>query len=272
MVGFKSMNNQWTVSKIKALKGKNKIICLTAADWLMARLLDEVGIHLILVGDSLAMTVLGYENTLPVTMEQMLHHTAAVARGVKNALVVADMPFLSYQTSEKDAIANAGQFIKKAGAGAVKIEGGSFRAPVIKALTRNGIPVLAHIGLTPQSIKTMGGYKVQGKTQKEAKELIKDARMLEKAGAFAIVLECMPPQTARKITKSVKIPTIGIGAGPYCDGQILVTYDMLGLSVGGIKPKFVKEYASLGKQIKNALLAYKKDVETGKYPAPEHCY
>jgi len=264
--------NKWTVSKIKNLKGKEKITCLTAADWLMARLIDECGIHLILVGDSLAMTVLGYENTLPVTIEQMLHHTEAVTRGTKNALVVADMPFLSYQTSEKDAIANAGLFIKKAGAGAVKIEGGAFRAPVVKALTQNGIPVLGHIGLTPQNINALGGYKIYGKTTKEIKNLIKDAQMLEKAGAFAIVLECMPPFAAKKITSTIKIPTIGIGAGPYCDGQILVSYDLLGLTVSNIKPKFVKNYASLAQEMKKAFLQYKKEVETGKYPSPEHWY
>lgn len=270
MVDSPAMNT-WTVSKIKACKGQQKIVCLTAADWLTARLLDEAGIQLILVGDSLAMTVLGYDTTLPVTIEEMLHHTKAVARGVKEALVVADMPFLSYQVSEKDAIRNAGRFMKEAHAGAVKIEGGAFRVAVVKALVQNGIPVLGHIGLTPQSINAVGGYKVQGRTSAQVQRLVADARALEKAGVFAIVLECMPAPVAKRITRSVLIPTIGIGAGPHCDGQILVTHDLLGL-FGKVMPKFVKTYASLGAQMRKAFLAYKRDVDKGVFPGPEHCY
>jgi len=263
--------NTWTVSKIRACKGQQKIVCLTAADCLTAQLLDEAGIQLILVGDSLAMTVLGYDTTLPVTLEEMLHHTKAVARGVKGALVVADMPFLSYQVSTRDAVRNAGRFMKEAHAGAVKIEGGAFRAPVVKGLVQNGIPVLGHIGLTPQSINTMGGYKVQGRTSTQVRDLVEDARALEKAGVFAIVLECVPAEAARRITRAVHVPTIGIGAGPHCDGQVLVTHDILGM-VSNVTPKFVKTYASLGALMRKSFLAYKRDVETGKFPGKEHCY
>jgi 3-methyl-2-oxobutanoate hydroxymethyltransferase len=204
-------------------------------------------------------------------MEAMLHHTAAVVRGVKNALVVGDMPFMSYQASLARALENAGRFLKEAGAGAVKIEGGAFRAPLVKALIENGIPVLAHIGLTPQSINALGGYKVQGKQPAAARRLVQDARALERAGAFAIVLECLPPALGKKITKAVRIPTIGIGAGPHCDGQILVTHDLLGLS-GDFTPKFVKRYAALGGAIQKAVAAFQADVEQGRFPGPEHCY
>jgi 3-methyl-2-oxobutanoate hydroxymethyltransferase len=264
-------HTKWTASKIKALKSQPPFACLTAYDYMTARLIDECGLPLILVGDSLAMVMLGYETTLPVTMEEMLDHAAAVARGAKNALVVGDMPFMSFHVSIEQALENAGRFIKEAGAGAVKIEGGAFRAELVRKLTENGIPVLGHIGLTPQSIRTLGGYKVAGKHQAEIRQLIADARVLEKAGAFAVVLECMPPAVAQKITSVVKIPTIGIGAGPTCDGQILVTHDMLGFS-GGVSPRFVKRYADLSTQIKNAVSSFKKDVEDGKYPAKEHCY
>jgi 3-methyl-2-oxobutanoate hydroxymethyltransferase len=262
---------KWTASRISAMKGQGAFACLTAYDFTTARILDEAGIPLVLVGDSLAMAVLGYETTLPVSMDAMLHHTAAVVRGVKNALVVADMPFMSYQVSTEQALENAGRFIKEAGAGAVKIEGGGFRAPLVKALTANGIPVLAHIGLTPQSIRALGGYKVQGRQSSQARHLIKDAQALENAGAFAIVLECLPPALGKKITKAIGIPAIGIGAGPQCDGQILVTHDLLGLS-GNFTPKFVKRYANLGDAIKKALAAYKADIEQGRFPGPEHCY
>ncbi|MDP2932727.1 MAG: 3-methyl-2-oxobutanoate hydroxymethyltransferase [bacterium] len=262
---------KWTASKIKALKGKQHFACLTAYDYITAKIIDESGLPLMLVGDSLGMVVLGYETTLPVTMAEMLHHTAAVVRGVKSALVVADMPFLSYHVSVQQAIVNAGRFIKSAGAGAVKIEGGALRAPTVKALTENGIPVMGHIGLTPQSICVLGGYKIAGKRSAEVKKLISDAKALEKAGAFAIVLECMPPETARKITAMIKIPTIGIGAGPHCDGQILVTHDMLGLS-GSVSPKFVKRYVDLTAQIREAVGKYKAEVESKKFPSKEHCY
>jgi 3-methyl-2-oxobutanoate hydroxymethyltransferase len=262
---------KWTASRIRALKGQGKFACLTAYDCATARRLDAAGIPLLLVGDSLAMTMLGYDSTLPVSMEAMLHHTAAVVRGVKNALVVGDMPFMSYQASLARALENAGRFLKEAGAGAVKIEGGAFRAPLVKALIENGIPVLAHIGLTPQSINALGGYKVQGKQPAAARRLVQDARALERAGAFAIVLECLPPALGKKITKAVRIPTIGIGAGPHCDGQILVTHDLLGLS-GDFTPKFVKRYAALGGAIQKAVAAFQADVEQGRFPGPEHCY
>lgn len=263
--------NTWTTTKIRASKGKHKLSCLTAYDYTTARLIDEAGIHLILVGDSLAMTMLGYENTLPVTMEEMLHHTRAVSRGVHNALVVADMPFMSYQASIEQAIENAGRFMKNAGAGAVKLEGGKVRTQAVEALVANGMPVLAHIGLTPQSINEMGSYKVQGKNSADAGKMISDAIALEKAGAFAIILECTPPALGAEITKAVKIPTIGIGAGPDCDGQILVTHDLLGLYSGHI-PKFVKQYCNLSSQISKAVGQYKSETENGSFPAEEHCY
>ncbi|OGV63967.1 MAG: 3-methyl-2-oxobutanoate hydroxymethyltransferase [Lentisphaerae bacterium RIFOXYA12_FULL_48_11] len=262
---------KWTATKIKQLKGRQNIVCLTAGDYSMARIIDAAGVQLILVGDSLAMTMLGYENTLPVTMVEMLQHAAAVVRGTKEALVVADMPFMSYQASVEQGLANAGRFIKRAGAGAVKIEGGTFRVPLIKALVENGIPVLGHIGLTPQSIKEMGGYKVQGRKNKEAKQLIRDARELEKSGVFSIVLEGVPESLGREITKAVKIPVIGIGAGRYCDGQILVVHDLLGL-YSDFTPKFAKRYVDLGAAMKKAFLSYKKEVESGAFPSKEHCY
>jgi len=262
---------KWTASKIKALKGHERFACLTAYDYISAKIMDECGLPLILVGDSLGMVVLGYETTLPVTVEEMLHHTAAVVRGAKRSLVVADMPFLSYHVSIPEAVANAGRFIKSAGAGAVKIEGGALRAGLVRTLTENGIPVMGHIGLTPQSICTLGGYKVSGRSKPEVRHLLSDARALEKAGAFALVLECMPPDAARKITAAVKIPTIGIGAGPYCDGQILVTHDMLGLA-GNVSPKFMKRYADLTSQIRQAVDKYKTEVEGRKFPDKEHCY
>jgi 3-methyl-2-oxobutanoate hydroxymethyltransferase len=262
---------KWTACKIKKLKGQQKIVCLTAYDYSMARIIDSAGIPLILVGDSLAMTMLGYENTLPVTMMEMLLHTAAVVRGTKEALVVADMPFMSYQASIEQGIANAGRFIKRAGAGAVKIEGGAFRVPLIKTLVENGIPVLGHIGLMPQSIKETGGYKVQGRRNAEARVLVKDALALEKAGVFAIVVECVPEPLGRAIAKAVKIPVIGIGAGKYCDGQILVTHDLLGL-YSDFMPKFAKRYADLGSAMKKAFQSYRHEVETGAFPSKEHCY
>ena len=261
----------WTASRIKAAKGKQKLACLTAYHFSTARLVDEAGIELILVGDSLGMTMLGYPNTIPVTVEEMLHHTKAVARGVRNALVVADLPFLSYEVSVDQAIATAGRFIKEGGAGAVKIEGGAFRAPVVRALLENGIPVLGHIGLTPQSIHKTGGYRVQGKGAADARRLLRDAKELEKAGVFALVMECVPAALGGRITRSVKIPTIGIGAGPACDGQILVVHDLLGL-YSGVSPRFVKQYANLGAAMGKAFAAYRGEVEQGKFPSAEHSY
>jgi len=263
--------NKWTATRIRDLKGKEKFSCLTAYDYSTARLIDEAGMPLILVGDSLAMTMLGYETTLPVTMEEMLHHTAAVVRGVKNALVVADMPFMSYQAAIEEAIANAGRFIKDSGAAAVKIEGGAFRAPLVRALVQNGMPVLGHIGLTPQSVRETGGYKVRGKREEDASGLLADAQELDKAGVFALVLECVPATLGKEITRSISVPTIGIGAGAGCDGQILVTHDLLGLYAGHV-PKFVKQYAALGDEMKNAFQAYRKDVESGAFPSEEQEY
>ncbi len=260
----------WTAAKIRGAKGKERLACLTAYDYQSARLLDEAGVPLILVGDSLAMTVLGYADTLPVTMDEMLHHTRAVARGVKQGLVVADMPFMSYQASVDEAVANAGRFIKDARAGAVKIEGGAFRKPLIETLVHNGIPVLGHIGLMPQSVRATG-YKVEGRTPEAAARILEDARALEAAGVFAMVLEGMPSAVAEAVTKAVQVPTIGIGAGPHCDGQILVTHDVLGM-FAAFTPKFVKRYAELGRAMSDAFAAYRRDVETGNFPGVEHEY
>ncbi len=262
---------KWTAPRIKACKGVEKVTCLTAGDFATARLLDEAGLHLILVGDSLANTLLGYETTLPVTMEQMLHHTAAVARGVKQALVVADMPFMSYQVSDEQALANAGRFLKEAGADAVKLEGGRLRETCIRRLTGNGIPVMGHIGLTPQSVRAMGGYKVQGRLPAEAEALLADAAALEAAGVFAIVLECVPRELATRITAAVSVPTIGIGAGAACDGQVLVTSDMLGID-SSVAPSFVKRYAELGAAMKIAFVAYRDEVASGRFPDAAHSF
>lgn len=261
----------WTAAKIKASKGVCKLPCVTAYDFACARLADAAGIPLLLVGDSLGTTVLGFETTLPVTLEMMLHHTAAVARGTKDALVVADMPFLSYQVSIPEAIRNAGRFLQEAGANAVKIEGGAFRTELIEALTLNGIPVLGHIGLTPQSVNVLGGYKVQGRTREAGEQLVADARALAEAGAFAIVLECVPPDIAEAVTAGSPVPVIGIGAGPACDGQVLVLNDLLGLTEKPL-PKFVKPYAALADTLRAAFRAYADEVRNGAFPAPEHCY
>jgi 3-methyl-2-oxobutanoate hydroxymethyltransferase len=265
------MDSKWTASRIRALKGQQKVVCLTAYDYSTARIVDEAQIPLVLVGDSLAMTMLGYRNTLPVTMDEMLHHVKAVARGIRGALVVADMPFLSYQVSEAQALENAGRFIKEGGADAVKIEGGALRVPTVARLVENGIPVLGHIGLTPQSIHAMGGYKVQGRQPAAARGLIADAKALAGAGVFGLVLECMPSALAGRITRAVPMPTIGIGAGAACDGQILVTHDLLGL-YGEVSPRFVKRYADVGGAMRKAFAAYKQEVETGRFPAKEHGY
>ena len=251
-------------------KKKEKIACLTAYDYPTARILDESGIEIILVGDSAANVVAGEKNTLPITMSDMLYHTKVVARAVKNALVIADMPFLSYQCSIDEAVKNAGSFLK-VGAAGVKVEGAG---PILKKIERFvqiGIPVMGHLGLTPQSIHKFGGYKLRGKTKKEKEQILKDAKNLESAGCFAIVLEKIPVSLARKITKNLKIPTIGIGAGPYCDGQILVLHDMLGF-YEDFKPKFVKQYAKIGFEIKKAVMEYINEVKTGIYPDKEHSF
>jgi 3-methyl-2-oxobutanoate hydroxymethyltransferase len=255
---------KWTVSKIKALKPAQKIAMVTAFDALSARYVDEAGIPVVLVGDSLANTVLGYDTTLPVTMDEMVHHTAAVSRGVREALVIGDMPFMSYQASPDQAVENAGRFIKEGRADAVKIEGGVVRAQLIERLVANGIPVLGHIGLTPQSVKETG-YKVQGKTDESARKLLDDAMAVEQSGAFAVVLECVPAELAQKISAALTIPTIGIGAGPHCDGQVLVFTDLLGMGHGHV-PGFVKQFASLRPQIQAALKTYKNEVESSIFP------
>ncbi|ABS34272.1 3-methyl-2-oxobutanoate hydroxymethyltransferase [Clostridium botulinum] len=261
-----------TVSTFQELKNKGeKITMLTAYDYSMAKLIDSSGINGILVGDSLGMVCLGYENTLSVTMEDMLHHTKAVVRGTSNALVVGDMPFMSYQTSIYDAVYNAGRFIKEAGAHAVKLEGGATVAEEIKAIVKAQIPVMGHIGLTPQSVNMFGGFKVQGKNEKVAKKLIEDAKILEEAGAFSIVLECIPEKLSKIISESISIPTIGIGAGKYCDGQILVYQDMLSM-FSDFKPKFVKSFGNIGESIKDGVSQYIKEVKEVKFPEEKHAF
>ena len=252
-------------------KDGTKISMLTAYDYSTARLIDESGINAILVGDSLGNVMLGYENTLAVTMEDMIHHGAAVARGAKNAMVVIDMPFMSYQTSVYDAVVNAGRLVKEANANAVKLEGGLEICPQITAIVNAGIPVMAHLGLTPQSINAFGGFKVQGKTTEKAQKLLDDARAVEKAGAFALVLECIPARLAKKITDELTIPTIGIGAGSDCDGQVLVYQDMLGM-FSDFTPKFVKKYAAVGEAMREAFKAYHEDINNGSFPCEEHTY
>lgn len=259
-----------TTSQIKDMKAnKQKISMLTAYDYPTAKMVDESGIDMILVGDSLGNVMLGYENTLSVTMEDMIHHTRAVSKAAKRAMVVGDMPFLSYHISITEAVRNAGRFIQEGGAQTVKIEGGTERVDTIKAILDAQIPVVGHIGLTPQSVNKFGGYKVQGKDLETANKLIEDARALEKAGVFAIVLEMVPTQLAKRITEEISIPTIGIGAGHFCDGQVLVVNDMLGI-YGGFTPKFVKKYANLQPLIMEAMQQYKKEVDEGVFPGEEH--
>jgi 3-methyl-2-oxobutanoate hydroxymethyltransferase len=254
-------------SKIK----KEKITMLTAYDYSTAKIIDNSGINGILVGDSLGMVCLGYEDTLSVTMEDMIHHSKAVARGAKNSLVVTDMPFMSYQTSVYDAMVNAGRLIKEGNAQAVKLEGGIEVAEQIRAIVNASIPVMGHIGLTPQSVNAFGGFKVQGKNEEAAKKLIKDAKAVEEAGAFAVVLECVPAKLAKHITSKLSIPTIGIGAGAGCDGQILVYQDMLGM-YSDFTPKFVKKYTNIGESMKEAFTKYIEEVADGVFPAEEHCF
>lgn len=263
---------RWTTLKIRQCKGVRRLACLTAYDFPSAKLLDAAGIPLLLVGDSLAMAALGHRTTLPATMEQMLHHTAAVARGAREALVVADMPFMSYQAGDEQAMVNAGRFLQEADADAVKLEGGALRAGLVRKMTDNGIPVLGHIGLTPQSVLTLGGHKVQGRQPMEAAQLEADAAALCAAGVFALVLECVPAALAERITRAVPVPTIGIGAGAACDGQVLVLHDMLGLTPSDEQPRFVKRYAELAAAIRQAAGEYMRDVEAGTYPGPDECY
>ena len=261
-----------TVQTIRKQKEEgDKITMLTAYDYSTARLMDEAGINMLLVGDSLGMVMLGYEDTLAVTMEDMLAHTAAVSRGAKNALILGDMPFLSYQTSVYDAVMNAGRFMKEAGANAVKLEGGARVCPQIRAIVDADIPVCAHIGLTPQSVNAFGGFKVQGKSIEAARTLIEDAKRVEEAGACMVVLEGIPAKLAEIITDTVSIPTIGIGAGAGCDGQVLVYQDMLGMFTDYV-PKFVKQFANVGEVMSRAFADYMQEVKAGTFPAQEHTY
>jgi 3-methyl-2-oxobutanoate hydroxymethyltransferase len=248
-----------------------KITCLTAYDYPTARLLDESGVDVLLVGDSLGMVVLGHQSTLPVTLDDMLRHTQAVRRGTQHALVVADMPYGSYHTDVAEALRNAVRFIKEAGAEAVKIEGGERRLELIVRLTEAEIPVMAHVGLTPQSVNALGGYRVQGKTTDTAEQLLRDARAVEAAGAFAVVLEAVPRELAAQITRELRIPTIGIGAGPDCDGQILVLHDMLGLTFDHTA-KFTRQYANVGEIIRSAARDYCEDVRGGTFPSDAESY
>ena len=253
----------------EAKKRGEKITMLTAYDYSMAKLIDESGINMILVGDSLGMVMLGYEDTLSVTMEDMIHHTKAVTRGAKNALIVADMPFMSYQASVYDAVCNAGRLMKEGRAQAVKLEGGKEVFPQIEAITKASIPVVAHLGLTPQSLNVFGGFKVQGKSEEAAKKLIEDAKGAEAAGAVAVVLECVPAKLAELISKQINIPTIGIGAGAGCDGQVLVYQDMLGMFQDYV-PKFVKHFANAGEMMVQAFKDYDQEVKAGTYPTEAH--
>jgi len=260
-----------TVDQIIFMKKKGeRIVALTAYDYVTARILDESGIDIVLVGDSAANVFAGEKTTLPITMEEMLYHTRVVARGVKKALIIADMPFLSYQVSLETAIYNAGRFLQ-VGACGVKLEGGKPVVPIAKKLIDLGIPVMGHLGLTPQSIHKFGGYKIQGVGKQAAAEMIEDAKELQTAGCFSIVLEKIPWTLARKISQAIEIPTIGIGAGPHCDGQILVLHDMLGLYEEFV-PKFVKQYAHLSDQIRRAVQDYKKEVKEGLFPDREHSF
>lgn len=261
-----------TVVTIRQAKERGeKLTMLTAYDYSMAKLVDEAGINMILVGDSLGMVMLGYEDTLSVTMEDMIHHTRAVARGADHTLVVADMPFMSYPTSVYDAVCNAGRLMKEGRAQAVKLEGGSEFAEHIRAITNASIPVVAHLGLTPQSLNAFGGFKVQGKSEQAARKLLADAKAVEEAGAVAVVLECVPAKLAELITKQLQVPTIGIGAGAGCDGQVLVYQDMLAM-FGDFKPKFVKQFAQVGDMMKEAFAKYIEEVKSGAFPAPEHTF
>ncbi len=267
------MNERVTIPKLRAMKESGeKIAMLTAYDWPTALLLDRAGIDVLLVGDSVGNNILGYPDTIPVTMDEMIHHTKAVRRGVKRALLVGDMPFLSYQISAEQALSNAGRFLKEGGAEAVKLEGGAEMADMISLLVRRGIPVMGHIGLTPQRVAQLGGLKVQGRDAETAQKLLNDAKILEEAGVFSLVLEAVPWALAKLITERVTIPTIGIGAGPYCDGQVLVVTDVIGLSLG-ISPKFSKRYTNVAEQIEGAAKNFLSDVKSGKFPTvAEHSF
>ena len=266
------MERRVSITDLKAMKKRGeRIAMLTAYDYPSARLVEEAGAPIILVGDSLGMVVLGYDSTVPVTMEEMLHHVKAVVRGTRRAHVVADMPFMSYQTGPQDALRNAGRLLKEGGAQSVKLEGGRHVAETVRALVQAGIPVMGHLGLTPQSVNQLGGYKVQGKTPAAAVKLVNDAVSLEQAGAYAVVLETIPAQLAQVITEKTSIPTIGIGAGPHCDGQVQVFHDLLGLFTDFV-PKHAKRYAQVGEAIKQAVSEYVAEVREGAFPTERESF
>jgi 3-methyl-2-oxobutanoate hydroxymethyltransferase len=261
-----------TISTLLDMKRKGvRIAMLTAYDYPTARLAEEAGVDVVLVGDSVGMTKLGYESTLPVTIDEMVHHTKAVKRGLSRALLVADMPYLSYEVDLKEAVRNAGRLLKEGGAHAVKVEGGMEVASTIKEFLKINVPVFGHLGLTPQAVNRLGGYKVQGRSPEAAEKILTEARILEGAGCCAVVLECVPADLAKEITKRLQIPTIGIGAGPHCDGQVLVSDDMLGLTEAG-PTKFVKRYADLRAQSLKAIGDYCREVRDGSFPGPEHSF
>ncbi len=261
-----------TTKRVMMMKESGeKIAMLTAYDFLVARLLDEVGVDIILVGDSLGNVVQGHETTLPVTVDDMIYHATAVKRAVKNALIVVDMPFMSYQTSVDDAVRNCGRVMKEVGVGAVKLEGGSYVAEIVRHLVKIGIPVMGHLGLTPQAINKFGTYEVRAQEEQEATELLRDAQSLAEAGVFAVVLEKIPATLAQRVTESIPVPTIGIGAGPHCDGQVLVVYDMLGLTEE-FKPRFVRRYAELAEQMRGAFRQYIGDVKAKEFPDMKESY
>ncbi|RKD33176.1 3-methyl-2-oxobutanoate hydroxymethyltransferase [Thermohalobacter berrensis] len=265
-------NKKFTVNSfLENKKNNEKISMLTAYDYSTAKLLDNAGVDSLLVGDSLGMVVLGYEDTLEVTVDDIIHHCKAVSRGAKRAMVIGDMPFLSYHINVEETVRNAGRIIQEGRAQAVKLEGGKEILDKVKAIVKAQIPVIGHLGLTPQSVNVFGGFKVQGKTLESAKRIIEDALLLQEAGVFAIVLECVPEKLAKIITEKLDIPTIGIGAGKYCDGQVLVTQDMLGMFTG-FTPKFVKKYANLNKHIENATKEYISEIKKGVFPSDEHVF
>jgi 3-methyl-2-oxobutanoate hydroxymethyltransferase len=260
------------VRDVRAFKDRGeRFAMLTAYDALTAGLIDEAGIPLILVGDTLGMVMLGYDSTVPVSMDEMIHHTSAVRRGVRNALIVGDMPFMSYQASIEEGMRNAGRFLKEGGANVVKLEGAGRTLDLVHRLTDSGIPVMGHLGLTPQSVNQIGGYRVQGRSDEQAHRILQDAKDLEAAGIFSLVLEAVPTLLAKEVTETVSVPTIGIGAGPHTDGQVLVYHDFLGIT-SGPAPRFVKRYANVGDEIKRAAAEFAREVAEGVYPGPEHSY
>lgn len=270
-IGVTMAEGKVTTVTFREMKRRGeRIVMLAAYDYPTARMIDGAGIDAILVGDSVSNVVLGYRDTLAVTMEEMLHHTKAVARAVRRAMVIGDMPFLSYQASVEDAVRNAGRFLKEGGAEAVKVEGGREVLDKIGAIIQAGIPVMGHLGLTPQWVHQLGGFKVQGKSEAAARVIVEDARRLEEMGVFSLVLECVPWQLAKLITERIDVPTISCGAGPYCDGQVLVFHDLIGLS--GLSPKFVKRYVQLKGPIEGALRNFREEVRSGKFPTLEHSY